>query len=268
MSKSDVTPTATARTSSPTTDTVRGWDEESLREPHRDPQKGQRVVAMFNAIAPTYERVNALASLGQDARWRRRAVHMARPKAGDCIVDVCCGTGDMLRTFASKRNRKPGRLIGIDFAQEMLDRGVYDGVDPQPELTCGDALALPVSDATADVVSCAFGVRNFQRLGDGLREMARVLKPGGRAIILEFAPPRNALLGFVNRIYCNTVLPRLGAWVSGDSTGAYKYLPRSIETFETREAMEQHLRDAGFDAVESRGMNLGLVVAYVGTRRA
>jgi demethylmenaquinone methyltransferase/2-methoxy-6-polyprenyl-1,4-benzoquinol methylase len=133
------------------------WDDASLRQPHAQADKARRVEAMFNAIAPSYERVNAVASLGRDAAWRRRAVQCAAVRPDDVVLDLCCGTGDMIRTFASGPT-PPRRILGLDFAAQMLACGRYDGLRPPVQLLRGDALRLPVADASVDVVSCAFGV--------------------------------------------------------------------------------------------------------------
>lgn len=243
------------------------WDSERLRSPHEQADKAARVEAMFDAIAPTYECVNRVVSLGQDARWRRRAAVAADVSAGDVVLDVCCGTGDMIREFA--RLPVPPRLIiGVDFAANMLALGRYDGLATRVQLCRGDGLRLPVRDASVDVVSCAFGVRNFQHLEAGLREMRRVLRGGGRAVILEFALPESALVRAGHRFYCSVLLPRLAAIVSRDRSGAYRYLPRSIQTFERRGGMIERLRRIGFDPVTAQPMNLGSVVLYRAVRAA
>ncbi len=241
------------------------WDAQSLTDVHARTDKAVRVRAMFDTIAPTYERVNQLASLGQDARWRRRAVAATQPRPGETIVDVCCGTGDMLRTFAAAQPQLR-QLIGIDFAAGMLAAGHYPGAGPPIRLLRADGLRLPLRDESADIASCAFGVRNFQNLAAGLTEMHRVLRPGGRLAILEFARPENPLLRWMNAIYCNAVLPRLGSWISRDPTGAYRYLPRSIEAFEPPAQTRARLRQIGFSEVSSTAMNLGLVILYLARR--
>ncbi len=252
--------------SAPATDQSRNtqapaWTAERLSNPHAAPDKADRVRAMFNAIAPSYERVNRFATFGMDASWRSATVRMAAPQPGEIVVDLCCGTGDMLRTFAAHQPQL-ARLVGVDFAREMLDRGDYRHVPQAVELIEADATQTTLPDAAADVVSCAFGVRNFQSLQAGLSEMRRLLRPGGRAVILEFATPQNPVLRFGYNTYCNVVLPRLGRWIGRDRSGAYDYLPRSIQTFETRASMTRRLSDAGFDAVTSRGLNFGGVVIY------
>jgi demethylmenaquinone methyltransferase/2-methoxy-6-polyprenyl-1,4-benzoquinol methylase len=247
-----------------------GWDERALRDPHRQFDKAGRVQAMFNAIAGTYERINTLATFGRDAVWRRRAVEAARVQPGDVILDVACGTGDMIRAFGEVRSQKPvpGRIIGVDFAREMLARGDYSRVAVPVELVEADALDMPLPDESVDVISCAFGVRNFQDLQAGLVEMYRVARAGARVVILEFAMPGNRLLRWLNERYCKFVLPCLGALVARDRVGAYRYLPRSVKVFEPVESMVLRMRDAGFVNVTTRAMNLGGVVLYRGEKPA
>ncbi|MFO0839542.1 MAG: ubiquinone/menaquinone biosynthesis methyltransferase [Phycisphaerae bacterium] len=241
------------------------WDREALRNPHQREDKAGRVRRMFDAIAGSYERVNRVASLGQDARWRRRTIAAAEVRAGDVVLDLCCGTGDMLREFAAD-SPTPRLAIGVDFARQMLARGKYDSA--APALLRGDALRIPLRDASVDVITCAFGVRNFQSLQGGLNEMARVLRPGGRVCILEFCEPENALLRWAHRTYCNSVLPRIGTWLSGDRSGAYRYLPQSIATFEPIAVLVRRLEDAGFSQVGVSRMNFGGVALYRGVRAA
>jgi demethylmenaquinone methyltransferase / 2-methoxy-6-polyprenyl-1,4-benzoquinol methylase len=238
------------------------WDDATLHSPHARADKAERVQRMFDAIAPTYERVNAVASFGQDARWRRRAVALARVTADDVVLDVCCGTGDMLRTF-DRAAPAPRLLIGADFAGQMLACGTYERMRTPLQLCRADGLRLPLASGSVDVVTCAFGVRNFQDLDAGLAEFHRVLKPGGRCVILEFSLPENALIRAAYRFYCERVLPRVGGLLSGDRSGAYRYLPQSIRTFERRAEMIGRLGRAGFTRVRAEPMNCGGVVAYL-----
>jgi demethylmenaquinone methyltransferase/2-methoxy-6-polyprenyl-1,4-benzoquinol methylase len=237
------------------------WDASSLRDPHAQPDKGARVQAMFDAIAPTYEQVNAVTSLGRDAIWRRRAVAAAGVAEGDTVLDICCGTGDMLRAFAEHEAR-PRLVIGVDFAARMLAQARWQGNGAPIQLLRADALRLPLRDESADVISCVFGVRNFSHLQRGLSEMFRVARPGARVVILEFATPANALLRWAYRFYCGYVLTAVAAWISRERVGAYRYLARSIPTFETTESMMRRLLDIGFEQVSARRMNLGGVVLY------
>lgn len=254
----------------PTVDDALGesrWDREALRDPHARRDKAARVEAMFDAIAPTYERVNTIATFGRDAAWRTKLVTRAAVHPTDTVLDIACGTGDVIRTFA-RSQPAPARIIGLDFSAGMLAGGRYDGIRTPIQLIRADALQLPLADGSVDVVSCAFGVRNFQNLQRGLSEMARVLRPGGRIVILEFTTPRNPILAIGYRLYCGWVLPTLGRIISRDhdKTNAYKYLPRSIQTFETTHSMCGRLRDAGFEQVAFETMNLGGVALYRGIR--
>jgi demethylmenaquinone methyltransferase/2-methoxy-6-polyprenyl-1,4-benzoquinol methylase len=232
-----------------------------LRDPHARDDKAGRVRAMFDAIAPTYERVNRVVSFGRDASWRQDAVSAARVQADHVVLDVCCGTGDMIRAFAAC-TPPPKLILGVDFASRMLAHGHYERLQTRVELVQADALRLPLADQSVDVISCAFGVRNFQDLRAGLREMQRVLRPGGRVVILEFALPENAVLRWGYRAYCEKVLPCLAALFSRDKTGAYHYLPSSIRTFERRGAMVRRLEQSGFAGVTARALNFGGVVIY------
>jgi demethylmenaquinone methyltransferase/2-methoxy-6-polyprenyl-1,4-benzoquinol methylase len=241
------------------------WDRAALEDPHAQANKGARLEAMFDAIAATYERVNRVVSLGRDRAWRKAAVAVSRVDTSDVVLDVCCGTGDMIRAFAA-HSPPPGIIIGVDFARRMLARGVYPNIGTPIQLLRADGLRLPLRDETVSVISCAFGVRNFQDLHAGLCEMHRVLKPAGRVVILEFALPENPLFRWGYRLYCTKVLPRLAALISRDKSGAYQYLPRSIQTFERREAMAERLRRAGFAAVVATPLNLGGVVIYRGQK--
>ena len=241
------------------------WSAETLRNPHLQPDKAARIEAMFDAIAPVYERFNTLATFGLDARWRRRAVAAAAVRADDVVLDICCGTGDMIRTFAAARPA-PRLILGLDFSAGMLARCRVAGLPTEVALLRGDALQLPLADESVDVISCAFGVRNFRDVALGFGQMFRVARPGGRVVVLEFALPDHALLRPAYGFYCDQVLPRLAALLSRDRTGAYRYLPRSIRTFAATDTMVRQLELAGFGGVELQRMNFGGVVLYRGVK--
>jgi len=213
---------------------------------------------MFNAIAPTYELVNTLFSGGRDAAWRRKAVELARVTHEDDVLDVACGTGDFARAFIKAR---PRSVIGSDFAHDMLRRAL--GRSPAIRWSEADALRLPFADASFSIVSCAFGVRNFADLDVGLREMYRVLRVGGRAVVLEFTRPTNRLFRVAYEIYCHRLMPRVASWISRDKTGAYRYLPRSVVSFLDARQMSDRLRGVGFAAVRAVPRTLGAVTIYV-----
>jgi len=244
-----------------------GWDADSLHDPHAQPDKAARVQAMFDAIAPAYERFNTVATLGRDAAWRRKTVAAAGVQPGDVVLDVCCGTGDMLRAFA-RHAPAAGLLIGVDFAANMLAHTRKRCQEPFSVLIRADTLRLPLANESADVISCAFGVRNFRDLELGFREMFRVARPGARVVILEFATPENLVLRWAYRLYCSVVLPWMGALLSRDRTGAYRYLPRSIQTFEPATALAGRLEAAGFREIELRPMSFGGVMLYRGVKPA
>jgi len=235
------------------------WDAAALRDPHAQPDKAARVRRMFDAIAPTYERVNRLTSAGRDRVWRRRAVSLAAVRADDRVLDLACGTGDLAREFLSAG---PARVVGADFAEQMLQ---FAAARPSAGLTwCrADAHRLPFADGSFSIVSCAFGVRNFQDLSRGLREMRRVLGRGGRAVIVEFGLPRGRMLRAAYQMYFEHVLPRVAGLISRDRTGAYEYLPRSVETFLDRAGMCAALREAGFAEVEAHSMTFGVAEIYI-----
>ena len=254
------------------------WDDRLLADPHAVADKRRRVRQMFAAIAPSYDLNNRLHSLGVDQLWRRRAVKLSNVKWTDCVVDVACGTGDLTYGFLRRKLRahpdpldhfeQPNRqTIGIDYTFEMLPIARNkQGMNPieQPTFINGDAQALPLADASADVVSIAFGIRNVQDPAAALAEFRRVLRPGGRVIVLEFSLPTNPLLRGLYNAYFRHVLPRTATLVSGDKTGAYKYLPQSVNTFIGREQMTAMMRAGGFESVEQFPMTFGVCVCYRG----
>lgn len=237
------------------------WEGPALRDPHRQPDKAARVQAMFDAVAPAYELVNTLGSFGRDAAWRRRAIAAAQIRPGDVVLDLCCGTGDMLRTAA---RAEPGArlLIGVDFAARMLAHANVSGLPVPVCLLRADALRLPLRDETVDVVTCAFGIRNLADIVRGLREIHRVAAPGARIVILEFALPQYLLWRWLYRLYVGHVLPLLATAVRRDRMRAYRYLAESIRTFEPAPVLARRLEDVGFREVAWWPMNLGGVILY------
>lgn len=215
---------------------------------------------MFDAIAPTYDGLNHLLSGNQDKLWRRRAVGRLRPRKGERILDLCCGTGDSTREL---RRFAPGcEVIGADFAVAMLSVAQKKNL---PSLVAADALQMPFSDASFDAAFIAFGARNFEDTRAGLREIARVLKPGGRICVLEFMRPTSPL---VQRAFgaFNLVLAPLARAISHHGT-AYNYLPQSIGGFYTRREFEALLRECGFKRVRSFDHSLGIATSFLGLRK-
>ncbi len=244
------------------------WDDKLLANPHAVADKRTRVQKMFAAIAPSYDLNNRLHSLWMDQRWRRKAVGLAQLGQDDFVVDVACGTGDLTLKFAAAR---PQAAMGLDFTFEMLPiaRAKSTINNQQSTITYinADAQALPLPDQSADIVSIAFGIRNVQEPLVALREFHRILRPGGRLIILEFSLPINPILRSLYNFYFRKILPRTATLISGDKTGAYKYLPESVNTFIGREQMVQMMRQAGFVDVQQFPMTFGVCVCYRGFKR-
>ena len=221
---------------------------------------------MFNTIAARYDLLNHLLSGGIDIYWRRRAFRRVRQRQPARILDLATGTGD----FAlSSRRLNPGRIVGIDVALNMLRLGVAKmdraASSARPVLLGGDAEQLPFVDASYDMVTVAFGVRNFGSIADGLAEACRVLRPGGEIVVLEFSEP--VLPGFrqLYRFYFNRVLPLIGGIISGNRR-AYSYLPQSVGRFPQGEGFLDLLRGAGFSEVEGRRLTLGICSLYWGRK--
>jgi len=243
------------------------WTARELADPHARPDKGERVERMFGAIARSYDLNNRLHSFWRDQAWRRAAVRMAEVREGERVLDAACGTGDLTHAFA---RTGAADVVGIDFAapmldlarhkRERLDRSIADKVAYER----GDAMALPFDDKSFDVVSIAFGIRNVQEPARALAEFRRVLRPGGRLVILEFSRPGLAPVRWMNGLYCGVIMPRTATWISRDRSGAYRYLPRSVSTFLSREQMAEAMRSAGFGRVVHRSLTLGVCACYRG----
>jgi demethylmenaquinone methyltransferase/2-methoxy-6-polyprenyl-1,4-benzoquinol methylase len=250
------------------------WTDPLLANPHAVQDKAERVNRMFSAIAPSYDLNNRLHSMGIDQHWRNVAVKMAGVKATDKIVDVACGTGDLTlkfsRALARKRTGGEGGagVLGIDFTYQMLPIAEKKlRMHPRAVKTFfaqGDALALPLPDQSADILSIAFGIRNVSNWGNAIEEFARVLKTGGRLIILEFSLPTNPVMRGLYNFYFRKIMPITATLISGDKSGAYKYLPESVNTFISREAMQERMKAAGFGEIEARALTFGICVCYKG----
>jgi len=219
--------------------------------------------AMFDRIAGRYDLLNRLISLGLDHGWRRRAVASLPQHPGARILDLATGTGDV--ALEVLRQNPEASVVGLDPSPRMLAVGeekvASAGVAGRISLQLGTAEELPFDDDTFDGVTIAFGIRNVPDRGAALREMARVTRAGGRVAILELSEPRGGLLSPFARFHVRHVVPRLGAWLSGESE--YRYLRRSIEEFPPPEAFAAKMADAGLEVVELRRMTLGTCCLYV-----
>ena len=224
------------------------------------------VRAMFSDIAPRYDLLNHLLSFNVDRRWRRRAIHALqweRAPAG-VYLDLCAGTLDVATELA----RQPGfagRIVGADFAEPMLRAGQRKVRRMPVYPVAADALSLPLPDASCAGAIVAFGVRNLEDLDAGLREVARVLVPGGRYVILEFSTPPSAAVRWGYNLYFQNVLPRVGGWISGNR-GAYRYLPESVARFPAASDLGERMTGAGFVDVRWEILTFGIAAIHVGKR--
>jgi demethylmenaquinone methyltransferase / 2-methoxy-6-polyprenyl-1,4-benzoquinol methylase len=222
----------------------------------------RRIAAMFDGIAHRYDLLNRVLSFGQDVGWRRRAVALANLPAGERALDVGAGTGDLALALA--RAGPSGRVTAVDLAPAMLDRA-RERADVPIQLLVGSAEALPFADAVFTCAVAGFAVRNFGDLSRGLAEMRRVLRPGGRAVVLELALPPNQLIRAANLFYLHRVAPLI-ARALGSSSEAYLYLPRSIEAFADPDRLVTLLREAGFATVRYERLTFGVATIHVAER--
>lgn len=226
------------------------------------------IAKMFSSIAPRYDLLNRLLSLGTDRRWRREAVTWTKPETGGVHLDVATGTADVaLEIFRQKGN---GAFVaGVDISADMMRIGQAKadraGLSNRMAFVQAPGEALPFRDDVFDSVSIAFGIRNVVHRELGLREMCRVIKPGGRVVVLEFSQPGTSLFGTLYRFYFTKVLPRLGGLLSRGS--AYFYLPDSVQEFPPPSDFAERMREAGFEPVTFRPLTRGIVTLYVGVKR-
>jgi demethylmenaquinone methyltransferase/2-methoxy-6-polyprenyl-1,4-benzoquinol methylase len=224
-----------------------------------------RIAGMFDAIAPRYDLLNHLLSAGIDRRWRAKAIASLQLTGRETLIDVCTGTADV----ALEAGRGAARILGVDFAGAMLARGRAKvqraEASSRIALVRGDAMRLPAADASADAVTVAFGIRNVQDPVIGCAEMARVLRPGGRLAILEFAMPAIPGVAALYRWYFSRVLPLIGRRISGH-TGAYSYLPASVGSFPPPAEFVTLLQQAGFSQVSADPLTFGIVYLYTAVK--
>jgi demethylmenaquinone methyltransferase/2-methoxy-6-polyprenyl-1,4-benzoquinol methylase len=242
---------------------------------HTEADASRKVREMFTQIAPSYDALNHILSLQLDRLWRARTAKRLRPilQCKDALVlDLCCGTGDLALAL-----RKAGKasIIGADFAHTMLVRAraksilgrSHSGMPAPPPLPLAeaDALSLPFADSSFDLVTTAFGFRNLANYEAGLREIQRVLKPGGTIAILEFTEPPDGLLGDIYRWYFCKVLPRIGGWLSGDPA-AYTYLPKSVARFFRPPELASLMASVGYASVIYKVWTIGTVALHTAVR--
>ena len=220
---------------------------------------------MFDRIAPRYDLMNRLMSGGLDGRWRKLAASVADVSLGSRALDVCCGTGDLAFELAD-RVGPTGSVVGVDFSEQMLERATAKATAKSVPATfqVADALDLPFEDDSLDAATVAFGARNLSDLDRGLAEMARVVRPGGRVVVLEITTPKR--LRMLNGLWFDRVVPRLGGLVGGDRA-AYRYLPASAKRFPEPLELAQHMSDAGLTEIRWRPFMGGIVALHHGRVR-
>jgi demethylmenaquinone methyltransferase/2-methoxy-6-polyprenyl-1,4-benzoquinol methylase len=245
------------------------FDEESATKT----EQARRVREMFATIAARYDLLNHLLSVNIDKRWRRRvaktlyaSLRSARPSfPGKArILDVACGTGDLSFTLFETGE---ARIVGLDFCRPMLQlaNSKASKLGFEVPLIEGDALSLPFGDSSFEAATIAFGLRNLTTVETGFTELLRILKPGGRLIVLEFSKPTTPVLRSIFRLYFTRVLPLLGGLISG-SKNAYRYLPESVSSFPDQNELASIMRRAGFEEVTFQNLSGGIAALHLGMR--
>ncbi|PJJ84460.1 bifunctional demethylmenaquinone methyltransferase/2-methoxy-6-polyprenyl-1,4-benzoquinol methylase UbiE [Mucilaginibacter auburnensis] len=229
--------------------------------------KKEQVADMFNNISKTYDFLNHFMSLGIDIIWRKKAINELKIDKPQLILDVATGTGDF--AFEALKILKPRKIIGVDISQGMLNIAEQKiekrGLGDRFEVKLGDSEKLPFSDDEFDAVTVAYGVRNFEDLQKGLTDINRVLKPGGKAVVLEFSKPKGFPIKQLYSFYFNYITPGIGKLFSKDSR-AYTYLPESVAAFPDGEAFINVMKAAGFKNTKIRPLAFGICSIYTGVK--
>ena len=230
--------------------------------------KKQQVATMFDNISGTYDFLNHFLSLGIDIIWRKKAIKSLRSIKPKLMLDVATGTGDF--AFESLKILNPDKIIGVDISQGMLDvarkKITNRKLQDKFEVQLGDSEGLLFDEHTFDAVTVAFGVRNFENLQKGIDDIFRVLKPGGKAVVLEFSNPRNFPVKQLYNFYFNTITPFFGKLFSKDSS-AYKYLPESVAQFPEGGSFVEILKKSGFSDTVVRPQTFGICTIYIATKQ-
>ena len=242
------------------------YEQEKIN-PYHDGEKAEQVEQMFDNIAPTYDKLNHRLSWDIDRYWRRKAIRLLRPYEPQTLLDIATGTGDFAIMAAEMLHWV--QVTGIDISEKMIEIGKQKvrkkGLEQQISFRKDDCLDLALESESFDAVTAAFGIRNFADLDRGLREMCRVLKPGGHLSIVELTTPVSFPMKQLFRIYSHTVLPIYGRLVSKDSS-AYDYLTKTIEAFPQGEQMVEILHKAGFAEASFQRLTFGICTMYFATK--
>ena len=227
--------------------------------------KGEQVEEMFDNIAPAYDFMNTAMTFGMHRRWRDKALRRLKASGSGAkrVIDLATGTGDV--AFALSRLFPEAEVTGVDLSEKMLEVARKKNAGGRITFEAGDCLNLRFEDGSFDMLTIAYGVRNFENLEKGFREFHRILKRGGRCMILELSRPENPVVRLGYDIYSRGLIPLMGKLVSKD-TRAYTYLPESIKAMPPRSRIAEMLREAGFSNVEYRGLTLGVVTYYIAER--
>ena len=232
----------------------------------QDASKKEQVATMFNNISPKYDLLNRVLSLGIDVLWRKKAIKMLKPYQPESILDVATGTADFAIEALSI---EPKKVVGVDISKGMLEYGQKKleklGLEEKIQLKLGDSEKLPFSDSQFDAVIVSFGVRNFENLEQGLKDIYRVLKKNGTLVVLEFSQPEQFPFKQTYNFYFKNILPRVGKLVSKD-TSAYTYLPESVQVFPYGEKFTQILNNIGFKETICKPLTFGISSIYMGRK--
>ena len=239
---------------------------DTINDNRQSPDFAGQVNRMFDRVASRYDALNSVMTAGLHHRWRERAADRAELSPGDSALDVCCGTGDLALELAS-RVTPGGRVVGCDFSEPMLDLAREKTAQRGAEgvrFEWADALELPYDGERFDAVTVGFGVRNLADLDRGLRELARVLKPGGRAVILEITTPQRPPLSLFFSLWFDRIVPLLGALSSNPE--AYSYLPESVRSFPSPRGLAEKMDVAGFQQIRYTVLAGGIIAIHSGVR--
>ncbi|MGC4036849.1 MAG: bifunctional demethylmenaquinone methyltransferase/2-methoxy-6-polyprenyl-1,4-benzoquinol methylase UbiE [Chitinophagaceae bacterium] len=232
-----------------------------------DTAKKEQIAKMFDDIAPRYDLMNRVLSAGIDIGWRKKAINILKKDSPQQILDVACGTGDM--SIMAAKMLKPAKITGIDISAQMLAVGKNkiekEGLTKIIELQTGDSETINFPHNSFDAITVAFGVRNFETLTNGLKEMLRVLRPGGQLVVLEFSKPKNTAIRKLYNLYMGLVAPKMAGLFSQDKK-AYKYLNESAKAFPDGQLFTQILDKVGYSDTSYKTLSLGICCIYTGRK--